>query len=178
VSQPRRRTGAALPADLLRLHRIGSSSLLVLGGSPGQREAMVRAFHRNSLVRGRPLVLVDCGRHEADLDVALRMWLAIPCETPIASNPLRECDHGTLFLEAVGRLSTATQRLLLMLALQIGRDEPEALMAPGPYRLAAGDGHELLEAVARGEFSGALFDALDKVRGEIKIAGHARRGAA
>ena len=176
MSRARQRGGGALPDSLLRLHRSGSSSLLVVGGTRTQRESAVRAFHCNSVVRGRPLVIVDCARDDADLSWALKMWLAVPFELRTTTNPLRECDQGTLYLESVGQLSLPTQRLLLLLARRIGRDEPEYTIEPAPYRLAAGDGYELLDAVARGEFSGALFDALDKVRGEI--GGNLRRGAA
>jgi DNA-binding NtrC family response regulator len=176
MNRGRRRGGATLSAALLRLHRSGNTNLLLIGGTRRRRESAARVFHDNSLVRGRPLVVLDCARREGDLRQALEAWLAISCASRAAFNPLRECDQGTLFLDPVGRLSPPTQRLLLVLARRIGRDDPADAIEAGPYRLAAGDGYELLDAVARHEFCSALFDALDKVRGEL--GGLVRRGAA
>jgi DNA-binding NtrC family response regulator len=119
---------------------------------------------------------VDCARREGGQHRALQAWLAIPSESRTVLNPLRECDQDTLFLDSVGRLSPPTQRLLLMLVRRIGRDEPAGAIEPRPYRLAAGNSYELLDAFARLEFCGALFDALDKVRGEF--GGLVHRGAA
>jgi len=163
------------PAQLLRLHRHSRSNLLVLGGSETQRVAAARAFHRTSPSGAGPFLFVNCAREEWRLRRALECWL-LPDEAQPDSNPLRESEHGTLYLESVGRLSAPTQRLLLALTLRLQASPMGGPGAPGPYRLAVGDPGDLAEAVEDGHFSGALLDSLDKIRVVLGRAG--RRGAA
>lgn len=170
----RERGGAALPAQLLRLHRGGRSSLLVLGGTAADRVAFVREFHDNSAMRHRSLVIVNCAAGDDALRGALCAWLGLPLApaAPLLDDPA----PGTLYLESVGRLSSAAQKLLLALAHQIDREGAWTPAERGPHRIACGDDPRLFDLVARREFDPALFDALDKVRAELGSS--RRRGAA
>lgn len=174
----RRQTrGAAAkpPASLLRLHRHSLSNLVVLGGSEAQRLAAARAFHCASPARGGPFVALDCAREEARLRHALQLWL-ISDGAPAARNPLRECERGTLYLDAVEHLSDETQRLLLALTRRLEEDRQGAGPASGPLRLAVGNVEDLAEAVEQRRFSSALYDGLDKIR--VRLGRVPWRGAA
>jgi sigma54-dependent transcription regulator len=166
------RAEAGLSPTLRRLHRHSRSSLLVLGGSPAERVAVVRSLHEVSPVDPARFHHVDCRLEEDPLGLALRAWLGDrSAEDALA--PMRGAEHGTLFLDRVGSLGAATQHLLLDLARRMQAPEP---LDRAPFRLAAGDDETLLDHVERGRFSEALFDSLDKIR--VDLAARLRRGAA
>jgi DNA-binding NtrC family response regulator len=142
-------------------------NLLVLGGEPDERLRVVGAFHATSPFRAGPLVRLECAREEAGLIAALRARLAGSSEDPIGS-PLRAGEHGTLFLDAVGSLSPAAQRLLLEFARSLS--DPSTVQTLWIGRLATGDGYDLDLAVSEERFSAALFDCLDKIRIELATA--------
>jgi DNA-binding NtrC family response regulator len=163
------------PARLLRLHRHSLSNLIVLGGTGAERLAVARAFHRASPLRGAPFLGLDCGGEEPRLRCALQIWLLPETGGPWA-NPLHDCECGTLFLDSVGCLSSATQRLLLLFARRLHGDRTGARDEPGPCRLAVGSAEDLGGAVEERRFSPALYDCLDKIR--IELAPVPKRGAA
>jgi DNA-binding NtrC family response regulator len=118
---------------------------------------------------------LDCARDESKLRHALQLWL-ISDGVPAARNPLRECERGTLYLDAVEHLSAETQRLLLALTRRLEEDRQGAGPASGPLRLAVGNVEDLTEAVEQRRFSGALYDGLDKIR--VRLGREPWRGAA
>lgn len=166
MTRPKRWGAAARPpACLLRLHRHSLASILVIGGTASEREAMARAFHRASPIRDRPFMALDCGRDEAMLRSALQGWLLPGGGVP---HPLGDVEGGTLFLERIERLSPLTQQQLLVLAhhLRSGLERGSNL----PARLAAGCGTSLLDA-PRPAIARELLDCLDKIRVELGVAG-------
>jgi DNA-binding NtrC family response regulator len=119
-----------------------------------------------------PFVRIRCDREEEPIALGLRAWAA-GTAPECGWNPLDAARSGTLFLDSVGSLTAATQRLLLDFARRlsgIGASD-EAW----PLRLAAGHPEDLGPAVAMGAFSAALYDCLDKIRIEVAPAA---RGAA
>ena len=169
-----RRAETVLPEWLLQLHRHTRSSLLVLGGTPADRRAVVESLHSVSPVEPERLRTVHCGLEEEFLAKALQTWLAASPGTA-DPNPMGVCEHGTLHLEEVRRLSEPSQRLLLALAVRM-QGAAGTPHKGGPFRLAAGDTDQLLVAVRERRFSRALFDFLDKIR--IDLRWSAGRGAA
>ena len=81
-------------------------------------------------------------------------------------DPLLASEHGTFFLDAVGRLSRDTQRMLLTCLVSC-MNVPEEHDRPWVGRVVAGNGEHLMLAIEDGRFSEALFDSLDKVRVEL-----------
>lgn len=147
----------------------------MLGGTGRERLAVARAFHRASPLRGAPFVGLDCGDDEHRLRSALQGWL-VPGSGEPGVNPLHECECGTLFLDSVGCLCSATQRLLLTFARRLQSDLAGSRDEAGPCRLAVGSADDLDDAVEQRRFSPALYDCLDKIRIELDHA--AKRGAA
>ena len=177
MSPASRTTGgrAAPPASLLAMHRHGRSSLLVLGGSEGERLEVVRAFHEAGLARRGRLVAVRCADDEPVLRRALQLWLTAAGDAAEV-NPLRACEDGTLYLEGVHALAEPMQRQLVVLARRIAGESPDGRAGALPLRLAAGDADGLDAAVEQRRFSAALLDCIDKIRVDLRGAG--RRGAA
>jgi DNA-binding NtrC family response regulator len=161
---PTTATGIAspVPAELLRLHRYSLSPLLIVGGDRSGRASVALAFHRASPLRAGSFLSLDCAREEARLRQALQRWLTAADRT-LPANPLWSAARGTLYLESVGSLSAASQRLLQTFV------ERGSGLSPGgsrewPGRLAAGSGQDLWELVAAERFLGGLADGLDKIR--------------
>jgi DNA-binding NtrC family response regulator len=156
------------PARLFLFHARDRVSVLVVGGTPMRRLRVAHGFHcRSRLVRG-PFVLLSARRDEAVLRGALHAWLCSAEALP--RDPIATAEHGTLFIDSISALSTATQRLLL--AFTSGHLNATCADSARPWtgRLIAGDGHRLLAAVRRGRFAMTLFDALDKVTVELPAA--------
>ena len=118
---------------------------------------------------------LDCEHEEPRLWRALQSWLTTG-GPGLEANPLGECERGTLYLDSIGCLSGATQRLLLILARRIEGGSSDSVTEPGPARLAAGNAEDLSEAVEQHCFSSSLFDCLDKIR--VGIGRVWRQGAA
>ena len=166
MTQAREREAATpLPAPLLRLHRHSRANLLVLGGTPAERLAVARAFHRRSPLAAETMAAIDCEREESRLVRALERWLLVGAAPEPQPGDVRE-RAGVLYLEQVSALSAVAQRLLLMIANRMHGDA-DAGRAPGPARLMAGDRHDLLRAAETGRFSAALADLLDKIRVDL-----------
>ena len=165
---------AGLPAPLLRLHRHSRANVLVLGGTRTRRLAIARALHLRGPLAREAFLAVDCARDEARLARALENWL-LAASNVEGGEPDPAGQAGTLFLDSVAELSSATQRLLLMLAHRL-QGQPADTAVNGPARLMAGERAGLVRAAERGRFSGALLDHLDKIRVDL---GHRRsRGVA
>jgi DNA-binding NtrC family response regulator len=141
------------------------SHLLVVGGSPAERLCVARAVHGESVLRLGPFVAVDCATEEPKLREALSDWLGFAGRTNSA-HPLWSAERGTLFLDAIGRLSADTQQQLLAFA---ARDllNSSGREARGAGRLAAGCDEDPWDLVAQGRFLAQLADVLDKIRVDL-----------
>ena len=154
------------PARLIRLHRHSLTHVLVVGGTAALRDQVARAFHRESPLRNGAFVPVDCAKDEDRLRVALRAWTGEG--GPADPNPLQAAEQGTLFLDAVERLSLDSQRLLLALARRMHGEPGGGSEGPCAGRLVVGNPRTLDEVVSDGRFLPALHDAVDKVRVDLE----------
>ncbi|MEQ1833873.1 MAG: sigma 54-interacting transcriptional regulator [Candidatus Eisenbacteria bacterium] len=145
-------------ASLLRLNRHLLPNVLVVGGAPDERAAMVRTLHRQSLVAVWPLCALEARGHAAVLERALLFWLGHSSRPP-----LLECERGTLFVDDIAALPTGVQRLLLRLSRRAEGVPAAARRGPGPARFAAGSSTDLTDEVARGRLLPDLFDSLEKL---------------
>lgn len=157
------------PARLLHGHRHGRVSILVLGGTAGERHEVVRAFHRESRVLPGELVTVDPRTGEAAFRESLRNWLSGGPPAP-GGDPLLAAERGTLLVDPVGALTPETQRLLEVFLGRAGARLDAA--GPGAWygRFAAGSPEDLGAMTAEGRFLAGLYDAIDKVRIELPAA--------
>jgi len=167
-------TGPLVSRQLLQQQRNSLSPLLVIGGTPAEREAVALEFHRVSPLRLGPLVTLDCASQEARLRDALHHWMN-RAGRPQASNPMWSAERGTLFLESIGSLSPDAQQLLLLFTNRCSTLSSER---DGGWtgRLAAGSDEDLWDLVAGGRFVGGLADGLDKIR--VELESHRHGGAA
>src|SRR6266850_7937906 len=138
-------SGAA--AQLLRLHRHSLINLLVCGGSAEERRSVGLEFHRASPLRTGPFVSIDCLRDGARVHASLESWLACASRSP-QDNPLRAAARGTMFLDSIEALSSATQRLLLLFADGFARPGLDDGDSEWAGRLIVGSVEDLLVAVA------------------------------
>ena len=97
--------------------------------------------------------------------MALRAWASAGSSSP--TNPFREAEEGTLYLERVEDVPPDTQPLLLALALRLQGDRVGGIEWPCAGRLVVGNPRPLAAVVSEGRFDPALDDALDKVRVEL-----------
>lgn len=138
---------------------------MIIGGTVLQRDRVARTFHHESPLRAGPFVSVDCGADQDRLRHALRAWTSSGNGSP--TNPLREAEEGTLYLERVEELPPDTQSSLLALALRL-QGEPIAETGwPCAGRLVVGSPHPLTVAVSEGRFDPGLYDALGKVQVDL-----------
>ena len=161
-----RGVGVTPPARLFRRHRHNLVNVMILGGTTGLRLQVAYAFHRESLLRRGPFVCLDGDRDQNRLRSALQAWMG-SADTEAWADPLRAAEQGTFFLDAVGRLSRDTQRMLLAFTGRFVSGAPGGEEAPWVGRLAVGNAEPLSIAVSEGRFSAALYDSLDKVRVEL-----------
>jgi len=165
-SEDRGEGGADLPPPRLgESHRHGLTNVLIIGGTVVQRDRVARTFHRESPLRAGPFVGVDCAADQDRLRIALRAWTAAGSSS--ATNPFREAEEGTLYLERVESVPPDTQPLLLALALRLQGELVGGDGWPCAGRLVAGNPHPLTVAMSEGRFDPALHDALDKVRVDL-----------
>ena len=164
---------AALPGRVVG-NGLNLSHLLVIGGTPAERLRVARSFHDQSALRLGAFVAVNCARREPQLHQSLRQWLGFTGSAG-APHPLWSAERGTLFLEAIGRLSHDTQHLLLQFASRELASPPERASG-GVGRLAVGCDEDPWDLVARGRFLAPLADALDKIR--VELDARRRRGTA
>jgi DNA-binding NtrC family response regulator len=138
---------------------------MVIGGTVSQRDRVARTFHRESPLSEGAFVGVDCRADQERLDLALRAWSA--SDRASATNPLREAEEGTLYLDMVEDVPPDTQPFLLALALRLQGDPVGGVGGRCAGRLVVGNPYPLSVAMSEGRFDPALNDALDKVRVEL-----------
>lgn len=160
-----------VPAGLLRLHQHGLFNVLVVMPDRDRRLAAAAEFHRASVLRDGPMVVMDAASEEARIEQALIGW-SFGASAGGVVHPLWAVARGTLVLDRVTRLRARTQELLHDLILR----RPSAAGFDWCGRLIAGSDESPERAVARGAFSAALLDSLDKVR--VDDLAHRIRGAA
>src|SRR5438045_2971232 len=154
------------PAHLIELHQHSLIHVLILGGTAAERDQVARDFHQHSPVGGGAFVRFDCLRDEEALRDSLLTWASLGLSRP-APGPLAGVEQGTLFLDAIGSLSLATQRLVLELACPSAQIREASSAPTWGGRLMVGSPRDLAPAVADGAFDSALYDCVDKVRIEL-----------
>jgi DNA-binding NtrC family response regulator len=141
------------------------TNVLIIGGTVLQRDRVARTFHNESPLRAGPFVSVDCGADQERLRQALRAWTSSGSSSP--TNPFRDAEEGTLYLERVEDLPPDTQPLLLALALRLQGESIGETGWPCAGRLIVGNPHPLTEAVSEARFDPSLYDALAKVQVDL-----------
>jgi hypothetical protein len=135
--------------------------ILVVGGASPEREAIARAFHRDSCFHDRPFLGLDCSYDGRTLERALTCWLT-PTSRPSTVNPLEAVAGGMLFLDNLECLPEATQRQLLLLSRRLC-EESDAPVPRLPRRLAVGSRWHVPSRYGRRVIP-ELLDAVDKIR--------------
>lgn len=130
-----------------------------------QRDRVARTFHNESPLRAGPFVSVDCSADQERLRQALRAWTS--SERSSASNPFREAEEGTLYLERVEGVPPDTQSSLLALALRLQGESIGETAWPCAGRLVVGNPEPLTVAVSEGRFDPSLHDALARVQVDL-----------
>jgi hypothetical protein len=154
-------------ARLLQRNQRAPVNVVVDGGRERDRIAAVRALHRASVLRDRAFCVAHGVRDHDRLHRSLMHWLGL-ADGPA---PL-ECEGGMLYVDDPGALSAFVQRMLIDQGERARSGlaaDPAAGPGPGPARLAAGNGCDLGEDVARGRLLPALHDMLDKFHLEIGL---------
>ncbi len=141
------------------------TNVLIIGGTVVQRDRVARTFHRESPLRAGPFVSVDCGADQDQLRMALQAWTSAGSASP--TNPFREAEEGTLYLERVEDVPPDAQPLLLALALRLQGGSVGGSKWPCAGRLVVGNPRSLAAAMSEGRFDPALNEALDKVRVDL-----------
>jgi DNA-binding NtrC family response regulator len=150
-------------AALLAIRQRGRTHALLVGGGARARGEVVEQLHRASPFASGPIVRLDCSTAEPQLVSALWSWMGGD-DGEHEAHPLWAAACGTLYLDEILALTAQTQRLLETFLL---RREHGPSNAAGFGQLIAGCSARPEDAVHRGEFSPALFDALDKIRVEV-----------
>lgn len=177
AGRPSRGARVTPPARLLRFHCNDLMNLLIMGGTPDARWAVVRSFHDQSRTRLGPLVRVDAGTEEDRIRLSLESWMSYQGGKG-RGDLLRFVERGTLFLDSITALSPETQRMLLAFTRLCADGDFENLEPGWNGRLAVGSDVPLSHAISRARFSSALYDALDKVRIELPVTRELGRTAA
>lgn len=138
---------------------------MIIGGNVLQRDRVARTFHHESPLRAGAFVSVDCGADQDRLRHALRAWTSSGSSSP--TNPFREAEEGTLYLDRVEDLPPDTQPSLLALALRLQGESIAETGWPCAGRLVVGNPHPLTVAVSEGRFDPGLYDALGKVQVDL-----------
>lgn len=142
---------------------------LVIGKSPGERESVARAMHRDQRGPDGPFHRIQCGSDEALLRQALQNWLAGSSRNG-SPQFLNRLENGSLFLDGVEALGVETQSLLLDFLTRssgvVGDVEgaPDGPSQPWRGQLIAGSESELRREVRDGGFLSGLAERLERVR--------------
>ena len=162
--------GVATGAGLDPITGLGrGAAALVIGKSGGERESVARALHRGSRGADGPFLKVQGTQEEPLLKQALESWRSGPSA---GGSPrlLNRLEHGSLFLDEVGALSSETQRLLLEF-LDRNDEGTEAedagaspMTQPWKGQLITGSESSLRGAVKEGRFDSNLALRLERVR--------------
>ena len=136
-------------------------NVLIEGESGSGKELIARAIHDGSLVRGAPLVALNCGALARDL-VASELFGhrrgAFTGALESRRGAFDRADGGTLFLDEIGELPLEVQPMLLR-ALESGEIQPvgEEQTKRVKVRVVAATNRSLAEDVRAGRFREDLF---------------------
>ena len=145
---------------------VDTLAVLIRGASGTGKEYVARQVHELSRRANAPFIAVDCGVLPKELAVSELFGYAKGAFTGAMENKagmFAAANHGTLFLDEVGNLSTEVQRSLLR-ALQEkcyrpigGKEELQTNI-----RLVAATNEDLEKAIAEGRFREDLFHRLNE----------------
>jgi formate hydrogenlyase transcriptional activator len=157
----------ALTVVLSQVSRVaGSESTVLITGETGTgKELVARAIHRRSRRASRGFVAVNCAAIPRDLIASELFGHEKGAFTGALQRRLGRfelADHGTIFLDEVGELSSDTQVALLRVLQEreferVGGQHPIRV----DVRVIAATNRDLTEAVAEGTFRQDLFYRLN-----------------
>ncbi|MBN2538104.1 sigma-54-dependent Fis family transcriptional regulator [candidate division WOR-3 bacterium] len=145
--------------------------VLVTGESGAGKEVVAWTIHRLSPRAGRPFVALNCAAIPRELIESELFGHARGAFTGAdrdRAGKLHQADRGTLFLDEVGDMSTATQAKLLRFlesseVQRLGESETRRL----DVRVLAATNKDLKAAIAAGEFREDLLHRLNVVSIEV-----------
>lgn len=155
----------------LRLLEGSKVNVLVTGESGTGKELLSRAVHEHSVVRGGPLITVNCGALDRDF---VRSELfghergAFTGAIQRRIGAFEAADGGTLFLDEIGELPLSVQPVLLR-ALETRCITPLGMQEERPVdvRLIAATHRDLQSLVQSGQFREDLFYRVQVVKIEM-----------
>ena len=141
------------------------TNLLVIGRDEAERLRVASGFHLESSLRGGPFVAARAPEDSPRVTAAIIRSLR--GSVPRTGDLLQASEGGTLFLDRVDRLAIEEQRLLLEFVTR-GRSEISSQLG-WSGRLAVGTDLDLERLCDRGRFLPPLYDALDKIRVDLRV---------
>ncbi|TVM03655.1 MAG: sigma-54-dependent Fis family transcriptional regulator [Candidatus Brocadia sp. WS118] len=152
---------------LMELNR-SESTVLITGESGTGKELIARAIHDNSIRRGKPFVVVNCGALPENLQESELFGHVIGSFTGAVKDKrglFLEAQGGTLFLDEIGETSLSTQVKLLRFLQngeirKVGDNKPIYL----DIRIIVATNKDLDEATKNGSFRKDLFYRLNVIR--------------
>ncbi|KUR76765.1 sigma-54-dependent Fis family transcriptional regulator [Novosphingobium sp. Fuku2-ISO-50] len=150
----------AFAAMMSTVRRIAdtSANVLLLGEPGAGKKTVGRAIHRLSRRASRPLLVVNCARHDGD-DLALDLFgRERSGDEPARPGKLERLNGGTLLLEDVQTITPRFQAKLMQLLVdrqveRLGGGQPRAI----DIRVIACANDELARAVRDGRFRQDLY---------------------
>jgi DNA-binding NtrC family response regulator len=145
------------------VERIAASNVnvLILGESGSGKEHIARIIHQQGLRKEHPFVVVDCGSTPAGLlesELFGHVRGAFTQAIRDKKGLIKTADHGTLFLDEVGNISTDMQvRLLRFLEDKKIRRVGDLIEIPVDCRIIAATNSDLLEDIEAGKFREDLY---------------------
>jgi DNA-binding NtrC family response regulator len=147
------------------MHRPSLVNLLVIGGDEADRLQIATTFHLESRLHRGPLVAARAPEDSPRIIAAILR--SLKGAVPLSRDLLHASEGGTLFLDRIERLAKEEQRLLLEF-LSRGRSEPSTQLG-WAGRLAVGASTDLELLCEDGRFLASLYDALDKIRIDLRV---------
>ncbi|NOT34387.1 MAG: sigma 54-interacting transcriptional regulator, partial [Candidatus Eisenbacteria bacterium] len=160
---PRARDQRPSPAELILRCRHTLLPVIVIGGSDADREAIARAFHRHSPMRGGPFVRLDAVLEDAEIRALAEHWIVSGVDV-VSAQLLVAAHRGTLFVDRITRLSETAERMLYAALRNEVADPLAAGIEPQIGRLIVGSACEPWSFAAPRSIREKLYDYLDKIR--------------
>ncbi len=150
---------------------VSDANLLITGETGTGKELCASVVHENSSRSGAPFVVLDCSALPANLAESVIFGHKKGAFTGADSNRtglVKMADGGTLFIDEVGELTPATQKLFLRFIqertfLPLGSDSPVS----SNIRIIAATNKNLTDMVKKHKFREDLFFRLNVMNIEM-----------